>query len=49
MTKKGLKRTVPNAAHRSVRKDTLFVEVSPMACLFDQCGRKAMGIGLVMG
>jgi hypothetical protein len=49
MTIKGLKRTVPNATHRSIRKDTLFVEISPMACLFEQRGGKAMGIGLVMG
>jgi hypothetical protein len=35
MTKKGLERTVPNATHRIIRKDTLFVEISPMACLFE--------------
>jgi hypothetical protein len=47
--KKGMERTVPNATHRSVREDTLFVEISPMACLLNQRRWKAMRIGLVMG
>ena len=46
---KGLKRTVPNAINLSVRKDTLFVEISPIARLLDQRGRKAMRVSLVMG
>ena len=49
MTKKGPECTVPNATYRIIRKDTLFVEISPIVCLFEQRGQKAMGIGLVMG
>jgi hypothetical protein len=48
-TNKGLKRTVPNATNISVRKDTLFVDISPKARLLDQRGRKAMRVSLVMG
>ncbi len=48
-TNKGLKRTVPNAANISVRKDTLFVDISPKARLLYQRGRKAMRVSLVMG
>ena len=47
-TNKGPKRTVPNATNRSVRKDTLFVEISPVARLLDQRGREAMRVSPVM-
>lgn len=47
--KQGSKRTVPNATNISVRKDTLFMEISPIARLLDQGGRKAMRVSLVMG
>jgi hypothetical protein len=47
-TNTGLKRTVPNATNSSVREDTLFVEISPIARLLDQRGRKAMGVSPVM-
>jgi len=48
VTNECLERTVPNATNTSVRKDTLFVEISPIARLLDQRGRKAMRVSLVM-
>ena len=48
-TNKALKRTVPNATNISVREDTLFVDISPIARLLDQRGRKAMRVSPVMG
>ena len=41
-------RTVPNATNGRIREDALLVEISPVACLLDQCRRKAMRICLVM-
>ena len=49
MTNESLKRTVPNSTNNFVREDTLFVEISPIARLLNQRGRKAMCVSPVMG
>lgn len=43
-----IQRTVPNASHRLVREDTIFMKVDESLSLFDISRREPVGVRLVV-